>query len=52
MVGEFHQCGYKFGRWYDMVWMEKIIGKHVDQPQVVKNFNDVRQEIADRLNIH
>ncbi|MCD8326012.1 MAG: N-acetyltransferase family protein [Lachnospiraceae bacterium] len=27
-VGYFHQCGYKFGRWYDMVWMEKIIGEH------------------------
>ncbi|MCI8711438.1 MAG: N-acetyltransferase [Ruminococcus sp.] len=27
-VGEFHKCGYKFGRWYDMVWMEKIIGEH------------------------
>ncbi len=27
-VGRFHQCGYKFGRWYDMIWMEKIIGPH------------------------
>ena len=27
-VGEFHQCGYKFGRWYNMIWMEKIIGEH------------------------
>ncbi len=27
-IGEFHQCGYKFGRWYNMVWMEKIIGEH------------------------
>ena len=27
-VGEFHKCGYKFGRWYDMIWMEKIIGSH------------------------
>lgn len=27
-AGTFHSCGYKFGRWYDMVWMEKIIGKH------------------------
>lgn len=23
--GEFHKCGYKFGRWYNMIWMEKII---------------------------
>lgn len=27
-VGEFHKCGYKFGRWYDMIYMEKIIGEH------------------------
>ena len=27
-VGEFHKCGYKFGRWYDMIWMEKFIGPH------------------------
>ena len=28
LVGRFTQCGYKFGRWYDMVWMEKLIGAH------------------------
>lgn len=27
-VGEFHKCGYKFDRWYNMIWMEKIIGGH------------------------
>lgn len=30
MVGQFHKCGYKFHHWYDMVWMEKIIGKHLE----------------------
>lgn len=34
-VGEFHKCGYKFGRWYDMVWMEKIIGKHGNRQALV-----------------
>ena len=24
-VGEFHKCGYKFGRWYNMIWMEKLL---------------------------
>ena len=24
-VGRFHSCGRKFDRWYDMIWMEKII---------------------------
>ena len=27
-VAHFHQCGRKFGRWYDMIWMEKLIGEH------------------------
>lgn len=26
--GEFHNCGFKFGRFYNMIWMEKIIGEH------------------------
>ncbi len=29
LAGTFHKCGYKFGRWYDMVWLEKIIGMHI-----------------------
>lgn len=35
MVGQFDRCGYKFGRWYDMAWMEKIIGKHEADPDLV-----------------
>ena len=36
MVGRFTQCGYKFNRWYDMVWMEKHIGEHIaNQPPVL-----------------
>ena len=35
-VGIFHKCAYKFGRWYDMIWMEKFIGEHLaEQPDVV-----------------
>ena len=32
LVGEFHECGYKFGRWYNMVWMEKAIAPHDASP--------------------
>ena len=32
MVGEFHKCGYKFGRFYNMIWMEKLIGDHKNPP--------------------
>lgn len=26
-AAHFHKCGYKFDRWYGIVWMEKFIGK-------------------------
>ena len=41
MVGEFRRCGYKFGRWYSMVWMEKLIGGHDGPPTEVKRYSDV-----------
>ena len=28
-VACFHSCGWKFGRWYDLTWMEKFIGEHL-----------------------
>lgn len=38
LVGRFHNSGYKFGRWYDMIWMEKLIGEHSDNPLPVIAF--------------
>ena len=40
--GRFHNCGYKFGRWYDLVWMEKMLGEHGENPKPVKWFNEIR----------
>ncbi len=28
LVGRFHYSGYKFDTWYDMIWMEKMLGEH------------------------
>lgn len=42
MVGKFHRCGYKFGRWYDMVWMEKILGEHPADPEPVIAFPNLQ----------
>lgn len=36
-VGEFHKCGYKFGRWYNMIWMEKIIAAHSNNQMPVRS---------------
>jgi phosphinothricin acetyltransferase len=41
-VGEFHKCGYKFGRWYNMIWMEKIIGQHEDMQPPVRDYQILR----------
>ena len=32
MAAHFHQCGYKLGKWYDVIWMEKMLGEHDDPP--------------------
>lgn len=33
LVGKFNKCAHKFGRWYDMIWMERILGDHIADPQ-------------------
>jgi len=41
LAGRFRSCGYKFGRWYDMVWMEKVIGEHLDSQAPVVPYPEV-----------
>lgn len=31
-VGTFRNCGCKFGRWYDLTWLEKPIGAYEENP--------------------
>ena len=31
-IGVFRRCGYKFGRWYDMSWAEKLLGEPPEAP--------------------
>lgn len=56
LVGEFQKSGYKFERWYDMVWMEKHLGEHLDavrggQPPV-RPFVEVRAQLAEEGVFH
>ncbi len=51
LVGRFHQCSYKFGRWYDMIWMEKHIGVHPSSPSPVKPFQSVRSALREKYGI-
>lgn len=45
MVGGFDRCGHKFGRWYDMVWMEKVIGPHLPEPRPILPFPELPDAI-------
>lgn len=29
------------GKWYDMIWMEKMLGEHPKEPLHVINWNDL-----------
>ena len=41
MVGEFPRCGFKFNRWYDMVWMEKRLAEPSSPPQPFTPFSEI-----------
>lgn len=41
LIGEFRQCGYKFDRWYNMVWMEKMIGVHGKDQMPVRKLEEI-----------
>ena len=41
LIGKFTNCGHKFGRWYHMVWMEKIIGEHKEIKEFLK-YSDIK----------
>lgn len=49
LAGEFHASGYKFGRWYNVVWMEKMIGDHPENPKPVRAFPEIREKFAGNL---
>ena len=44
-VGKFERCAYKFGRWYDMAWMQKQIGEHLQNQPAMRPFARFRDEI-------
>lgn len=43
-MAEFPKCGYKFDRWYGMVWLEKQLGAHKPYPEKVRPFGEIREQ--------
>ena len=40
-VGIFHNCAFKFDSWYNMIWMEKMLGGHTVPPALVISFPEI-----------
>ena len=43
-AGRYRRCASKFGRWYDMVWMEKHIGGHEPAPEPIVSWPEARRD--------
>lgn len=51
LVGRFEQCGYKFGRWYNMAWLEKHIGPHLAEQPPVGDMAWLRQRLGEKYGL-
>lgn len=43
IVARFHECGSKFGRWYNIIEMEKIVGERSCPPKVFIPFEQLEE---------
>ncbi|MBE6943660.1 MAG: GNAT family N-acetyltransferase [Ruminococcaceae bacterium] len=41
-VGKMSDCGYKFGRWYHLLWMEKHIAQRKADTEAMRPFPEIR----------
>lgn len=45
LIGTHHKTGYKFGKWHDVVWLEKTISDHIETPGALKSMTDLPKKI-------
>lgn len=50
-AGKFTRCGCKFGRWYNVARLEKIIGEHDTNPAPFVPFHELGAEAMRRIGI-
>ena len=46
LAGTFRKCGYKFNRWYNMIWMEKQINEPAPSPPQIKRFDEIQHLLS------
>ena len=48
-IGVFRRCGYKFGRWYDMSWAEKLLGEPPKAPEPIIPFPQLDRTLVAQI---
>lgn len=43
-IGEYHLCGYKFGQWYNVIWLGKELGNRPEKPAPFIPFSAMKEE--------
>lgn len=41
-VGRFHNAGYKLGKWYDIIWLEKPLSNYDSEPSEILKVTDIK----------
>lgn len=49
LVGTYRNAGFKAGRWYDVSWFQKDIGKHLPQPEKPISLCELKHEQIDLI---
>lgn len=44
LVGKHNLCGYKFSKWYSVIWMEKLIAERPDSPNSFIPFSEMNRQ--------
>lgn len=44
VAGKHELCGYKFGKWYSIIWMDKVIADKTYEPEMFVSFSDLREK--------
>ena len=44
-IGRFCKCGYKFGRWYSLVWLQKTVNEQTKNPPPFLSVDKIRSTI-------
>ena len=48
-LGVYHNTGYKFGKWHDVIWFEKNISEYYGEPKQLLLIKDIDEEVLDEI---